>query len=79
MVGERHATAIQEYKQKNAMPSKYHRNKLVEFSSESFQAGNHTGVGILHYTMKNIRAMAKKKTQIDKNLFLTLFLIFNSP
>jgi hypothetical protein len=34
MVGERHATAVQEYKEKNAMPSKYHRNKLVEFPSE---------------------------------------------
>jgi hypothetical protein len=61
MVGERHATAVQEYKPKNAMPSKYHRNKLVEFSSESFQAGNHTGVGILHYTMKNSVLWQKRK------------------
>ena len=54
------------------MQSKYHRDKLVELSPKSFQAGNRTGVGIPHSTMKNIRATAKKKTQIDKNLFTAI-------
>ncbi|CAB3977242.1 Hypothetical predicted protein [Paramuricea clavata] len=54
------------------MPSKYHRDKLVELSSESFQAGNRTGVGISLSTMKNIRATARKKTQVDKNLFTAI-------
>jgi hypothetical protein len=68
MLGEQRATAIQEYERTNTTPSKYHRDKLVELPSEAFQAGNRSGVGVSHSTIKNIRAAAKKKTQFDKNL-----------
>ena len=72
MVGERRATAIHEYEQSNATPSKYHRDKLVELPSESFQAGNRSGVGISHSTTRNIRAAAKRKTQFGENLLTAI-------
>ena len=47
MLGEQHATAIQEYERTNTTPSKYHRDKL-ELQVEAFQAANYSGDGVLH-------------------------------
>ena len=48
------------------------QDKLVELPSESFQAGNRSGVGISHSTTRNIRAAAKRKTQFGENLLTAI-------
>ena len=57
----------------NDNPSKLHRDRLLDIDADSFSAGNRTGAGVTHGTMKGIKSEAKRKYQSDNNLAKSLY------